>query len=137
MRKEVHNILENKLQEIGLSEAKFVQNRLRMRNFPNVSRTKPFFVKPYSIQQKVQMNVVQLEVRMSKELTTSSSKLRLINAILQIPIIVSQEQPIRFLMLEITIVTYKLGQQFEPLIRSQLENGQVTYQVLVSIQVGR
>jgi hypothetical protein len=64
---------------------------------------------------------------MSKELTTSSSKLRLINAILQIPIIVSQEQPIRFLMLEITIVTYKLGQQFEPLIRSQLENGQVTY----------
>jgi hypothetical protein len=46
---------------------------------------------------------------MSEEFTPSSSKLRLKNAILQIPIIVSQEQPIGFVMLEITIVAYKLG----------------------------
>lgn len=74
---------------------------------------------------------------MSKKFTPSLSKFRLINGIPQIPIIVSQEQPIRFVMLKITIVAYKLGQEFEPLIRNWLENGQATYKVPMSIQVGR
>lgn len=46
MRKQVHNSLENKLQKTGLSEAQFIQNRLKMHNSPSVSRTKPFFVSP-------------------------------------------------------------------------------------------
>jgi hypothetical protein len=83
------------------------------------------------------MNVVLLEVKMSKEFTPSLSKIRLINGIPQIPIIVSQEQQIRSVMLEITIVAYKFGQEFEPLIRSQSENGQTTYKVPMNIQVGR
>jgi hypothetical protein len=45
---------------------------------------------------------------MSKEFTPSSNMLRLVNGIPQIPIIVSQEQSINFVMLEITIVIYKL-----------------------------
>jgi len=40
-------------------------------------------------------------------------------------------------MPKITIVAYKLGQEFEPLLKSQLENGQSTYKVPGSIQVGR
>lgn len=40
-------------------------------------------------------------------------------------------------MLEIDIVAYKLGQKVEPSRRSQSKNGQATYQVQMSIQVGR
>ncbi len=42
MKKQVHNILENKLQEIGLGETQFVNNILRMRNSSTVSKTKHF-----------------------------------------------------------------------------------------------
>ncbi len=40
-------------------------------------------------------------------------------------------------MLEIAIVAYKLGQKAKPSRRSQLKNGQATYQVPMNIQVGR
>jgi hypothetical protein len=54
-----------------------------------------------------------------------------------IPIIVSHKQQIRSIMPQTTIVTCKFGQKAKPSRRSQLENGQVTYQILVNIQVGR
>jgi hypothetical protein len=38
------------------------------------------------------MNVVQLEVRMSKEFTPSLRKPKLVNGILQIPIMIAQKQ---------------------------------------------
>jgi hypothetical protein len=49
------------------------------------------------------MNDVQLEFMMSKKMTPSSSKLKLMNGIPQIPIIVSQEQPtlLEFLFFQI------------------------------------
>jgi hypothetical protein len=87
----VHNNLKNKLQEVGLNETQFVQNRLGMWNFPSMTKAKHFPVRPNFIQQRVRMNDVQLEVRMSKKFTPSSSKLKLMNGIPQIPIIVSQE----------------------------------------------
>jgi hypothetical protein len=40
-------------------------------------------------------------------------------------------------MLRITIIVCKFGQKFKPLIRSQSKNGQATYKVPVSIQVGK
>jgi hypothetical protein len=40
-------------------------------------------------------------------------------------------------MLEIVIVAYKLGQKVEPSRRSQSKNGQATYEIPMSIQVGR
>jgi hypothetical protein len=40
-------------------------------------------------------------------------------------------------MLEIDIVAYKLGQKVEPSRRNQSKNGQATYQVQMSIHVGR
>jgi hypothetical protein len=53
------------------------------------------------------MNVTQLEVRMSKEFTPSSSRLKLMGGIPQLSIIVPQEQLIRYAMPKIVIVTYK------------------------------
>jgi hypothetical protein len=53
MKEHVHNSLENRLQEIGLSDAQFVQNRLRMCNSFSVDRVKPFFVRPIFIPQRV------------------------------------------------------------------------------------
>jgi hypothetical protein len=55
------------------------------------------------------MNVVQLEAKMSKEFTPSSIRLKLMSGIPQIPTIVSQEQLIRSMMLEIAIVAWNKG----------------------------
>jgi hypothetical protein len=46
MREHVHNSLENKVWEISLSDAQFVQNRLRMYNSLSVNRVEPFYVRP-------------------------------------------------------------------------------------------
>jgi hypothetical protein len=70
------------------------------------------------------MNVVQLEATTSRKFTPSSRRPRL------------REQQIRSIMPQTTIVTCKFRQKAKPS-RSQLENGQVTYQVLMNIQVGR
>jgi len=51
----------------------------------------------------------------------------------QISINVSQEQQIWFVMLDIIIVACKFRQKSKPLRRkSKFENGQATYQILVS-----
>ncbi len=55
-----------------------------------------------------------------------------------IPTIVSQEQHIIFVMLDLDALGCKFRQEFEPSrIRKQFENGQSTYQVLVNIQLGQ
>ncbi len=95
-----------------------------MCNSPNVSKTKPLSVRPNFIPQRVHMNVVQLEATTSRKFTPSSRRPRL------------REQQIRSIMPQTTIVTCKFRQKAKPS-RSQLENGQVTYQVLMNIQVGR
>jgi hypothetical protein len=50
MRKQIQNSLENKLQEIGLGETRFVQNGLRISNSSNLNKVKAFSIKPNSIQ---------------------------------------------------------------------------------------
>ncbi len=80
------------------------------------------------------MNVVQLEATRSRKCTPSSRRPRLMSGIPHIPIIVSHKQQIRSIMPQTTIVTCKFRQKAKPS-RSQLENGQVTYQVLMNIQV--
>jgi hypothetical protein len=53
-----------------------------------------------------------------------------------ISIIVSYEQQIKFMMLNITTIGYKLKQEFEPSRRrKQSKNDQGTYQVLMSTQL--
>ncbi len=57
----------------------------------------------------------------------------MMSGILQIPIIISQEQHIRSVMLNIVVVAYKFRQESEPSKRrKQTKNGQSAYQVLVS-----
>jgi uncharacterized membrane protein len=57
-----------------------------------VSKAKPFSIKPNSIPWRVQINVIQMEARLSRELTPSSKMFRMMNGIPQILIIVSLEQ---------------------------------------------
>jgi hypothetical protein len=54
-----------------------------------VNRAKPFSIRPNSIPHKIQMNVIQMEVRLSREFTPSSRMPRMMNGIPQISIIVS------------------------------------------------
>jgi hypothetical protein len=89
MKEHVQNSLEERMQEIGLGEGQFVQNRIRIHNSPNVNRAKPFSIRLDSIPHRVQMNVVQMEARLSREFTPSSRMPRMMNGIPQILIIVS------------------------------------------------
>ncbi len=81
-RKQVQNTLKGRMQEVGLCEGQFVQNRLKIHNYLNLSRVEPFFVKPNYIPQIVQMNVVQMETRLFGEFTPSSRMPRMMSGIL-------------------------------------------------------
>jgi len=50
MKKKMQNSLKNRLQEIGLGKTRFVQTRLKICNYSNVSKVKPFSIKPNFIQ---------------------------------------------------------------------------------------
>lgn len=70
---------------------------------------------------------------MFTKLTPSSRMIRMMGGIPHISINVSQEQQIWFVMLNIIIVACKFRQKSKPLRRrSKIENGQATYQILIS-----
>jgi hypothetical protein len=52
---------------------------------------------------------MQLEVTMFKEFTPSSKRPNLMNGMPQIPIIVSHEQQMKFVMLKTTIIAWTRG----------------------------
>jgi hypothetical protein len=75
---------------------------------------------------------------MSREFTPSSRRFRLMSGIPYIPIVVSQEQSIIFVMPKTIVVVCKLGPKVEPSRKkSQSENGEATYDIPVTTQVGR
>jgi hypothetical protein len=63
------------------------------------------------------MIVVQLEAKSSRELGPSSRMPIMMSGIPQIPIIVSQEQQVRFVMPDTIVIVCKLRQELEPFTR--------------------
>jgi hypothetical protein len=59
---------------------------------------------------------------MSREFTPSSNMLKLMSGILQIPIVVSQKQLIRYVMPKITTIVCKLGQEVKSSIIGEWSN---------------
>jgi hypothetical protein len=70
------------MQKVIVGEGQFVPNKPMIHNSSSVSKEKPFYVRRNSIPQRIQMNVMQIGARLSRELTPSPKMLRMVNGIL-------------------------------------------------------
>lgn len=65
------------------------------------------------------MNAMQIGIRLSRELTPSPILPKMVNGILQMPVIVSKWQHNKFVMQKTTTIAYKFKREFESLKRKK------------------